>query len=151
LWRASSSFSLSSVFCNLVDLPRVEHASFHPLPGETESSGENRQKAVTLGTEDSYSGYRLKADEDITSIKIGSFTKLTRNPQRLILEQGEGGGKVHHSLQSCRQPRSVGKYQPMNQTETAIKIGQPITVIPSIQGRTSATCKAAISIPTQSK
>jgi hypothetical protein len=39
----------------------------------------------------------------------------------------------------------------MNQTETAIKIGQLITAIRSAQGRTSAICKAAISIPMQSK
>ena len=39
---------------------------------------------MTLGTQDLYSRYRLKADEDITSIKIGSFTKLTCNPPRLV-------------------------------------------------------------------
>jgi hypothetical protein len=41
--------------------------------------------------------------------------------------------------------------EPMNQTETPIKIGQAIIAIHCAQGRTSARRKAPISTPTQSK
>src|SRR6516164_11629441 len=41
--------------------------------------------------------------------------------------------------------------QPINQTETKIKAGQPNSSVHSVQGRTSARRKPAISIPTQTK
>jgi hypothetical protein len=46
---------------------------------------------------------------------------------------------------------SIGKYEAKNQIETPIKIGQRISANRSVQGRTSARCKAPISTPTQNK
>jgi hypothetical protein len=65
------------------------------------------------------------------ALTMGGTGRLKpENSASLQREQGEEG-RTHRS---CRQPRRVGKYQPINQSETAIKIGQPISAIRSAQG-----------------
>jgi hypothetical protein len=89
---------------------------------------------------------RLVLEKDVGEL-LAAVVAHDKASVQLIDGPGRREAADHHS----RQPRCLGKYKAKNQTLSLIKIGKKISAnrYARGQGRTSATCKAAISIPTR--